>query len=268
LQRRSNGEIVRVPRALIVHAKHRETPDLKSANAFYNKFAGRRCFVIGNGPSLNKIDLRKLEGEITFGVNSIFLMTRTSSFLPTYYVVEDNLVFSENKAEIDAYSGVTKILPVVYAEQLQSREECFVFDMDTSFYNRRDPMLYSIPQFNSTAEPRFYCGQSVTYINLQLAYFMGFHEVILIGMDFSYTKPPSHEQDGNHIRSHGDDPNHFHKDYFGKGKTWKDPRLGRVLRSYMRAKFEFESNSRRIVNATPGGELHLFPRIEFDSLFS
>jgi hypothetical protein len=240
---------------------------MKSLSSLHNRHRGGRCFILGNGPSLNRINIDDLRSEICFGVNSIFLMTRSNGFSPTYYVVEDNLVFSENQAEIDAYEGVTKILPKVYAEKLACRDTCYVFDMETSFYNKRDPSRYAVPQFNRTPEARFFCGQSVTYINMQLAYYMGFQEVVLVGMDFSYSRPPSHEQQGNHIRSHGDDPNHFHKDYFGKGKTWKDPRLGRVLRSYMRAKFEFESSGRTIMNATPGGELELFPRVPFESLF-
>jgi hypothetical protein len=234
---------------------------------FYVQKAKGRCFILGNGPSLNKINIDRLRSEVSFGVNSIFLMTRTNGFRPTYYVVEDNLVFTENQKDINSYDGVTKLLPKQYAEKLDCRDECFVFDMDTSFYNKRDPSLYAVPQFNVTSAPRFYCGQSVTYLNMQLAYYMGFAEVILVGMDFSYQKPSSHQQNGNHIHSQGDDPNHFHKDYFGAGKTWKDPRLGRVLRSYMRAKFEFESVGRKILNATPGGELELFPRVDFESLF-
>lgn len=240
---------------------------MRSASAFYRRHPGQRCFILGNGPSLNRIDIECLREEVTFGVNSIFLMTGTDGFRPTYYVVEDNLVFSENIEAIDAYTGVTRILPREYAEKLSSRDGCYVFEMDASFYSKRDPTRYAVPQFNATPEPRFYCGQSVTYINLQLAYYMGFAEVILVGMDFCYSKPKTHEQSGNHIHSHGDDPNHFHKDYFGAGKTWKDPRLGRVLRSYVRAKFEFESVARRILNATPGGELELFPRVDYASLF-
>jgi len=240
---------------------------MKNASEFYGRHAAQRCFILGNGPSLNKIDVGKLRSEITFGVNSIFIMSRTNGFRPSYYVVEDNLVFSENVKEIDAYDGVVKILPKQYAEKLSHPDECHVFDMDTSFYNKRNANTYAVPQFNTTDESRFYCGQSVTYINMQLAFYMGFSEVILVGMDFSYSKPQSHEQSGNHIHSHGDDPNHFHKDYFGAGKTWKDPRLGRVLRSYMRAKFEFESAGRRILNATPGGEFELFTRVDFNALF-
>lgn len=239
---------------------------MKNAKELHNIHSGRRCFILGNGPSLNKVDFHKLDGEIVFGVNSIFLLTRTNGFRPTYFVVEDNLVFKENKDEIDAYEGVTKILPRQYAEQLECRNECFSFEMEQSFYNKNH-RNYALPQFNASADPLFYCGQSVTYINMQLAYYMGFQQVILLGMDFSYSVPSDHQQKGNHIHSHGDDPNHFHKDYFGKGKTWKDPRLGRVLRSYHRAKFAFESSGRSIVNGTEAGKLELFDRVSFASLF-
>jgi len=233
-----------------------------------NIHKGQRCFILGNGPSLNKTDVLKLKNEITFGVNSIFLMAQTNDFKPTYYVVEDNLVFTENKDNIDSYSGVIKILPKNYAEQLKYNDDIYIFDMDTDFYNKSKKNRYAIPFFNEDYSDTFFCGQSVTYINMQLAYYMGFSEVYLIGMDFSYSIPPGHHQNGNHIKSEADDANHFHKDYFGKGKTWKDPRLGRVLRSYHRAKFSFESDNRFIYNATAGGELELFPRKNYDDLFA
>ncbi|MFC3714807.1 6-hydroxymethylpterin diphosphokinase MptE-like protein [Luteimonas soli] len=239
---------------------------MKSAQGLHNIHKGRRCFILGNGPSLNKVDFSKLRDEVTFGVNSFFLMTRSNGFHPTYFVVEDNLVFKENMEEIDAYSGVTKILPIQYAEQLKCKDDCYVFEMEQSFYNKNS-RFFAVPQFNASPEPRFYCGQSVTYINMQLAYYMGFDQVVLLGMDFSYSIPGDHSQSGNHIHSQGDDPNHFHKDYFGKGKTWKDPRLGRVLRSYHRAKFAFESEGRSMVNGTEGGRLELFDRVSFSSLF-
>lgn len=240
---------------------------MPSVKDLYQKYVGQRCFILGNGPSLNKANFSFLEKEYTFGVNSIFLMTRDSGFRPTFYVVEDNVVFQENRAEIDAYEGVIKIMPKQYADQLASGAECHIFDMDVTFYDRSKKNFFGVPQFNTGPEPKFYCGQSVTYINMQLAYYFGFTEVYLIGMDFSYQKPGNHHQKGNHIFSDGDDPNHFHKDYFGKGKTWKDPRLGRVQRSYLRAKFEFEADERSLLNATAGGELEVLTRIDPASLW-
>jgi len=104
-------------------------------------------------------------------------------------------------------------------------------------------------------------------MNLQLAYYMGFTEAILIGMDFSYTVPASSQVEGNHITSMGDDPNHFHPDYYGKGKVWKDPKLERVLANYALAKQMYEADGRRILNATPGGELGILERLDHTSMF-
>ena len=238
-------------------------PNIKD---LYQKHIGERCFILGNGPSLNKADFNFLTNEYTFGVNSIFLKTKENGFRPTFYVVEDNVVFQENRAEIDAYDGVIKVMPQQYADQLADGS-CYTFEMDTAFYDRGRKDLYGIPRFNIGPDPTFFCGQSVTYINLQLAYYFGFADVYLIGMDFSYQKPNNHSQNGNHILSNGDDPNHFHKDYFGKGKTWKDPRLGRVQRSYLRAKFEFEADGRNLLNATAGGELETLSRVDPEKLW-
>src|ERR1700738_2271379 len=55
----------------------------------WNKYRDRRCFVIGNGPSLGKMDLSPLRDEITIGCNGLFLLFEKLGFLPTYYTVED-----------------------------------------------------------------------------------------------------------------------------------------------------------------------------------
>ena len=63
------------------------------------------------------------------------------------------------------------------------------------------------------------------------------------------------------IISRSDDPNHFHPDYFGAGKSWKDPKLDRVLVNYHLADEIYRATGREIVNATEGGKLDLFPRV-------
>ena len=138
--------------------------------------------------------------------------------------------------------------------------------MNRGFYEKSSPN-YCVPRFSTDATKELFCGQSVTYINLQLAYFMGFSEVHLIGMDFSYIIPDSHKRTGDVLLSDSDDENHFHKDYFGKGKTWKDPKLDRVGMNYRMAKLVFESTGRKVYNATVGGSLEIFDRIDYYSLF-
>ena len=90
---------------------------------------------------------------------------------------------------------------------------------------------------------------------------MGFQRVVLIGMDFSYRYPTTVEREGTRILSRGDDPNHFHPDYFGAGKTWKDPMLDRVLVNYHLADEIYRATGREIINATVGGKLDVFPRM-------
>lgn len=56
---------------------------------FKNCHEGERAFILGNGPSLNKIDLEKLDNEITFAVNKINLIFDETNWRPTYYVFDD-----------------------------------------------------------------------------------------------------------------------------------------------------------------------------------
>lgn len=243
-------------------------PEADSAEIekFRNAFLGERCFIIGNGPTLNEHDLSLLENEYTFGVNSFYYKTRETGFRPTFYVVEDSSVMKENIKEIKDYHAPFKFFPTIYKKLHPESPNTFFFKMNRGFYEKSSPN-YCVPRFSTDASKELFCGQSVTYINLQLAYFMGFTEVYLIGMDFSYVIPESHKRTGDVLLSDSDDPNHFHKDYFGKGKTWKDPKLERVGMNYRMAKLAYESTGRKIYNATVGGSLEIFDRVNYNSLF-
>jgi hypothetical protein len=240
-------------------------PDRDELALFHNRYLGQRCFIIGNGPSLNNHDLSLLENEYAFGVNSFYYKTRDTGYRPNFYVVEDSSVMKENIDEIRAYDAPFKFFPTIYKGLHPKTPNTFFFEMNRGFYEKTSPN-YSVPRFSTDASSILYCGQSVTYINLQLAYFMGFTEVHLIGMDFDYLIPDSHKRTGDVLLSDTDDPNHFHKDYFGKGKTWKDPKLDRVLMNYKMADLAFSAVGRKIYNATVGGKLEVFDRVDFETL--
>lgn len=242
-------------------------PDVDELAALYNAFKGKRCFIIGNGPSLNKHNLSLLKDEYTFGVNSFFYKTRETGFKPYFYVVEDSSVMKENIEEIRRFDTPFKFFPTNYKNLHPKNENTIFFRMNRGFYEKSSPN-FVVPRFSTDATKVLYCGQSVTYINLQLAYFMGFSEVYLIGMDFSYVIPTSHKRSGDVLLSDSDDPNHFHKDYFGKGKTWKDPKLDRVALNYKQAKLVYEATGRSIYNATIGGSLEIFERVDYNELLT
>jgi hypothetical protein len=99
---------------------------------------------------------------------------------------------------------------------------------------------------------------------MQLAYHLGFQKVILIGVDHAFTtqgKP--HET----IVSQGDDHNHFSPNYFGRGFRWQLPDLETSEIAYRLARKAFEADGREILDATIGGKLTVFPKVDYASLF-
>ena len=125
----------------------------------------------------------------------------------------------------------------------------------------------NFPYFSESAARQIWTGGTVSYIGMQLAYYFGAREVYLIGYDHSYKIPKDADVDGLAIKSNSDDPNHFHPDYFGKGYRWHDPLLSRMEEAYKKTKFVYERDGRSIKNATAGGKLEVFDRVDFHSLF-
>ena len=198
---------------------------------------------------------------MTFGVNGIFYAREEMGFDPTY-VVEDTSVMRENLSAIHRQSARRSFF-IQYAPV--DGGDALFFNLNRGFYERRSPNA-GVPRFSVDAAQRVYAGQSVTYVNLQLAFHMGFTSVVLIGVDFDYVIPDDAERNGELLTSRGPDPNHFHPNYFGAGKTWKDPRLDRVAQNYELARAMFEAAGREIVNATVGGKLEIFRRVELEAM--
>lgn len=233
---------------------------------FRDRYRGKRCFIIGNGPSLNKHDLTLLKNEYSFGVNAIFFKTQEMGFKPTFYMVEDSHVIDDNLEAIRAYDVETKFFLSLYKNKIPEAENVFFVEGDLGFYRKTHP-FGDIPRFSRDVSDCVFAGQTVTYVNMQLAFYMGFSEVYLIGMDFNYQKPETVIVKGNTWISTEDDPNHFHPDYFGKGKKWHDPKVDKVELNYRHARKVFERNGRFIKNATKGGFLEVFDRVDYDDLF-
>ncbi len=213
--------------------------------------AGQRCFIMGNGPSLRDMDLAPLAAEHTFGLNRIYLAFEHIGFRPTYYASVNRLVLEQCARDI---TGLC--MPKFIA--WRSRDSV-PFGQRTVYLHRR-----AWPHFSKDPRLGIWEGATVTYVAIQLAYWMGFAEVYLIGVDHSFkTKGEAHKT----VVSQGADPDHFDAAYFGKGFRWQLPDLPRSERAYALARTAFEADGRIIANATVGGKLETFERVDFSSLF-
>lgn len=219
-----------------------------SIDALRGKFAGKRCFIIGNGPSLKQTDLSRLKHEFTFGLNRIYLNYEAMGFEPTFYCCVNPNVINQFAEEIDRLNSVK-----------------FVTDYAVSFLKNHWNTFFmkSVPEvrFNENLNNlQWHEGWTVTYCAMQVAFHLGFQEVILVGVDHYFKESGKPNQA---VTAQGSDLNHFHPDYFGKGVVWQYPDLERSEQSYRIAKEVYERNQRRILDATIGGHLQIFSKVDY-----
>lgn len=236
--------------AATFHPWRRES--IRLLSTFKDIHQGKRCFIIGNGPSLKNTDLSKLKGEYTFGMNRAYLLFPELGFNTTYFVSVNSLVIEQCAEDLRA-------LPIPKFVSWRSRRLIAPAPNLAYLYT-----TYTSPKFATDARGRLWEGATVTYVALQLAHFMGFETAILIGVDHNFA---TQGKPNTTIVSQGDDPNHFSAAYFGKGFRWQLPDLETSEMAYSLARQAYQSDGRRVLDATVGGKLAIFPKIEYGSLF-
>jgi hypothetical protein len=224
--------------------------------------AGERCFIIGNGPSLKQTDLSRLKPEYTFGVNRIYLLFPELGFSTSYYLSINSLVIEQCAADI-----LDLPAPKFLSWRSRGLIRRALPDMDRLPESPPLAFLhttYTGPRFASDARGRLWEGATVTYVALQLAFHMGFRQVILVGVDHSFS---TQGRPNTTIVSQGDDPDHFDARYFGRGFRWQLPDLETSERGYALARRAYEQAGRQVLDATIGGKLQIFQKVDFEALF-
>lgn len=223
---------------------------------FKDIHAGKRCFIVANGPSLLKTNLDFLANEFTFGMNRIYLNFERSSFRPTYLVTVNELILEQCANEI-AQLDMPKFL--------NWNRRSYYGNLDSKTFFLKSKMTIS-DSFQYDLTRPMVVGATVTFVTLQLAYYMGFKKAILIGLDHNYTDKgiPSKTE----TRTSEQDESHFHAQYFPKGFKWQLPDLLRSEIEFEIARKSFEANKREVLDATIGGKCQVFEKVDYLSLFN
>lgn len=225
---------------------------------FYNKELekykgygkGKRCFIIGNGPSLRAEDLQILyeHGEITFASNRIDKIFDKTSWTPTFYGCVDQLVLLQHTSEIDRIKCKEKFILDYQNRGIELPQEmkAEIVHIIAMEYNSK-----GYPKFSDDISRGIYMGYTVTYALLQIACYMGFGEIILLGVD------------------HSDFRKHFVRDYCDPNEKIFEGSYERLAyQAYISAKEYCDLHKIKILNATRGGALEIFNRVIFDDLFA
>lgn len=212
-----------------------ETPDnWKMLRSLTN---GDTCIIAGNGPSLKEVPASFLEKYDTFGSNRVY---KPGGFCPMFYVCVNPLVVEQSLKEIINLGSFAKFITDKYADQVHGSYPLHSF---------------GLPRFSIYPWLGIYEGFTVTFVAMQIAFYLSYKRVLLVGVDHRYTYAGVPNQE---LVSEAADVNHFSPDYFGPGVHWNAPDLRRSEQAYTMANNLYSSAGRKIINLTPGTSLDIF----------
>jgi hypothetical protein len=219
---------------------------LELLGGYANRHRGETCVIIGNGPSLAKTDISLLQDVPTFGLNRIYLAFQEWGFGTTYHVSINKFVAEQSGHEM---AGLDAPLFTTF----DNVDTFSAFDRETIYlWNRRNPGFYA------DCCDGVWEGATVTFVAMQLAFFMGFSRAVLVGVDHRFkSSGPAHEL----VQSTTEDVDHFNPSYFGPGYRWQLPDLETSEVAYTLAREAYTRDGREIIDSTVDGALTVFPKM-------
>ena len=235
--------------------------DSISLGGFYK---GRSAFLVLSGPSLNDIDLTRLDqrGIVTMGVNNSWTVHR-----PTLWTCVDDPGRFIDTGWKDP--GVLKFVPVCHwgrKLRIQARDGTM---RDSAYRVAQMPSVLFFRRSNHFDHERFLTGDTVPWGNdpkstdslgikgkrsvmlvaLRLLHHLGFRTVYLLGCDFRMAAD--------------------HKYAFDETREAAAIKHNNVLYDSLSRRFEallphFEKNRFRVVNCSPGSALSVFERMSYE----
>lgn len=227
--------------------------DIERIEKYRNIHRGERCFIVLTGPSLNKEDLSLIKNEICFTVNSGYKAYGIGGWTPQYYVTMDgNEVAQEMLSDIlegdYSFDGIfTDMNNPINDDRLIKlpTDGSLIFRMN-SILNKLFSNLWTTGIISTDISQVIYCGKTVLCSVLQIAVYMGFAEIFLLGADFTYTGSRTHSELAYEEI---------------KGKNWNKRKTEEEMRTQI-TDYAKDANKKniKICNVTRGGNLECFER--------
>ena len=224
--------------------------------ALRNRHAGETAFVIGNGPSLTMKTLDSLDGQLTFASNRINLAFDKTVWRPRYFAIADWVLYPKIRHELD--SVYRRILA---GPDLPRRiGKCRVIQYRWLGRTDDEPGGGAPPKFSADAGNGLWSGGTITFDLMQLAAHMGASRIVLVGCDHDYKGEDGVDPKG--LASAPGGVNHFDPAYRIKGELVRPACIELMSRAFRHAAAWSKASGVAIVNATPGGALEAFDRVD------
>ncbi len=232
-------------------------------------------YIIGNGPSLNKIDLSKLRGKDTISFNRAYIAYDDWGFYPKFYMTVDTIVLQNIKEKIKELIETSSIdkffLPLWSIEYFGNNNKiCYLNLSNSRFFNRR---------IWGTSFNRLSLIANVGATSVPVLKILGYKNFVILGTDCNYVESDiknveieynPEDKQGRRIvyKSSGDsDPNHFRPDYFGTGTEYSKPQQGNHYKGWEFIAKNMKRKEVKIILCSPGSRLSgLFPERDFEEV--
>lgn len=214
-----------------------------------DRYKGQPMLVVGNGPSINETPLESFAHIPSIGMNKIDLLFTRSQWRPSMILCVNNVVVQQHRA-----SFLASEIPIYLA--WKARWFLKGKSKNVHYFN-----LFDSEEFSTDLPSGVGSGATVTYPALQFAYYMGADPVIIVGVDHNFDRSGA---SNSYEKRVGEDVNHFDPNYFAHGSTWGIPNLDASEEVFLRSRRAFEADGRKIYDATIGGKLQIFEKIDID----
>jgi len=238
---------------------------------FKGVYQGKRCFILCNGPSVNKQDLLPLKNEIVFSVSNGYHYKDYLTIQPRFHCVPKapcKKYFTLDKAmdwlnQMDKGLGSAELFLDVAEERLIREKRLFP--------GRKINYLYTGTVFSAkSAKPIdiskiTLSPQSVPIMCLMIAMYMGFKNIYLIGADHDSCVTGEYKY---FYGTKGIPGKEAFVSSDGKIKNLEVERQATddLMVQYNIIKRVAENQGITIYNATLGGALEVFPRVNFEEV--
>lgn len=216
---------------------------------YKDKYKGQRCFIVATAPSLAMEDLELIKGEKSFGVNSIVLAYDKTEWRPTFYGLQDKGAYERLEDKILASRDqIEEMFCGISVPALSPKVKCSccyyrlnLLDHDRRGTDHRNKCDKNVDRF-------VYDGHSITYSMMEIAMYMGFQEIILLGVDCDYSGKQMHfaSYTDNKVMNAAEN----------------------MYKSYCEMKKYAEKEGIRIMNASRGWKLDVFECVKLEDIIS
>lgn len=238
---------------------------------FKNIHKGKRCFIVGNGPSLRKTNLDLITNEISFAMNRINLIYPETTWRPNYFSCTTNNFYNpewRNDILVSKNLGI----PFFIWEKLINEDPFFQKDQNTYLLNSSDAETVAdypgeeLWSWDPSERVTKY-GTSIV-VSFQIAVYMGFKEIYLLGTDLNFHQniiQKFFNKLGMRKLGYKFDSNHFSNLYGTPG--YSDELNTKMIRTHELIKKMTTKANIKVLNATPGGSLEVYERINYEDIF-